>query len=197
MLTAHALDKATPILLTTHPFFNLGADATSTILDDTLQLRDMSRFVRVDDISLPTGEIVDISRDHPLNFANPVPIRQALAAKECGAGCQGIDNCFILDGGEQASIVWSSPVTGIRMIVSTNQPAIQLYACSGMDGSLGTTIGKAAQYGCLAIEPQGWIDGINHPEWSQDQVYQPGSAPFVNTAEYVFDTVGTAGHDEL
>lgn len=86
------------------------------------------------------------------------------------------------------------------MTVTTDQPAIQLYACTGMDGSVATTIGKAAQYGCMAVEPQGWIDGINRPEWLQEQIYGPGSAPFVNVAEYAFDVVGEGagrGRDEL
>lgn len=33
------------------------------------------------------------------------------------------------------------------------------------------------------------IDGISHPEWLQNQIYYPGSAPHVNVAEYIFDTV--------
>jgi len=33
------------------------------------------------------------------------------------------------------------------------------------------------------------IDGINHPEWKQNQVYSSATGPHVNVAEYVFDTV--------
>lgn len=37
------------------------------------------------------------------------------------------------------------------------------------------------------------IDGISHPEWLQSQIYYPGSAPHVNVAEYIFDTVPNTG----
>ncbi len=37
------------------------------------------------------------------------------------------------------------------------------------------------------------IDGISHPEWNQNQIYYPGSAPHVNVAEYIFDTVPAKG----
>jgi hypothetical protein len=33
------------------------------------------------------------------------------------------------------------------------------------------------------------IDGINNPEWKQNQVYSSATGPHVNVSEYVFDTV--------
>ncbi|RJE16759.1 aldose 1-epimerase, partial [Aspergillus sclerotialis] len=47
------------------------------------------------------------------------------------------------------------------------------------------------QYGCVVIEPQGWIDGINHPEWGQlkDQIYSPATAPALNWATYQFGII--------
>lgn len=77
----------------------------------------------------------------------------------------GLDNCFIFDRpasgpglavSDKAQLEWSSPATGIRMRVKTNQPAIQVYACSMNDGSTVTTLGPADKFGCMAIEPQGW-----------------------------------------
>ena len=41
------------------------------------------------------------------------------------------------------------------------------------------------------IEPQQWIDGINHPEWGQDQlqIFSPETGPAVNFVTYDFSTV--------
>lgn len=187
VLSAHALDRPTPILLTTHSYFNLGSDVSGSVLDDTLRVK-ASRVVGVDGILVPTGELVYTGDGHPLDFTAPSAVRQSLP--------KGLDDCFLFDRPAQAEVAeqleWTSAATGIRMRVRTNQPAVQVYSCSMSDGSARTQLGKVERFGCMAIEPQGWIDGISHPEWLQDQVYRPGSAPFVNVAEYVFDTVGAA-----
>ena len=49
------------------------------------------------------------------------------------------------------------------------------------------------KYGCLVIETQQWIDGINHPEWGQDeyQIYTVDSGPAVVWAQYDFSIVGS------
>ncbi|CAK9785996.1 galactose mutarotase-like protein [Cutaneotrichosporon oleaginosum] len=189
VLTAHALDRPTPILLTTHSYFNLGSDVSSTVLQDTLHVK-ASRVVGVDGILVPTGQLDYVAgtngnERHPLNFTAPSAVSQALPA--------GLDHCFLFDRPSPLEVTeqleWRSAATGIRMRVRTNQPAIQVYSCSMSDGSASTQLGKVERFGCMAIEPQGWIDGISHPEWLQNQVYSPGSAPFVNVAEYVFDTV--------
>lgn len=165
----------------------------------------------VDSIAVPTGEIADLRSVrpdgslHPLNYTSARPIRDSLDANLCGDGCVGLDNCWIFDKPEPvdgpsvgpAQVIWTSEQSGIRMKVHTNQPAIQLYDCIGMDGTLATSAGTVVKYGCMAIEPQGWIDGINHPEWNQRQIYAPGQGPHVNIAEYAFDTVPIAQHPDL
>ncbi|TXT11241.1 hypothetical protein VHUM_01992 [Vanrija humicola] len=164
-LTALPLDKATPILLTTHAYFNLSSTLAPTVLDDTLHVPQGSRVVAVDGISVPTGAVLSVSGDHPLNYTSPRAVRDgALGAKFCGDGGVGIDNCFLFDRPEPpssatlgpAQVILASKATGIRLAVHTNQPAIQLYSGNGFDGSVETQLGKAEQYGSIAIEPQGW-----------------------------------------
>lgn len=110
---------------------------------------------------IPTGELIYTNayggERHPLNFTSASLVKQSLPV--------GLDHCFIFDRpatgtglavSENAQLEWSSPATGIRMRVKTNQPAIQVYSCSMNDGSTVTTLGKADKFGCMAIEPQGW-----------------------------------------
>jgi len=44
------------------------------------------------------------------------------------------------------------------------------------------------QYGCIVLEVQDWIDGINQPEWGRlnKQIFGPGDGPYVLQASYVF-----------
>jgi aldose 1-epimerase len=120
----------------------------------------------VDDICIPTGEVPDVTAgEHPFNFTSARPLKDSLGALGlCGTGSVGIDNCFVFDQPQApeapttgaAEVLWSSPATGIRLSVHTNQPATQLYSGLHFDGSQVTQVGKVDKYGCLAIEPQGW-----------------------------------------
>lgn len=47
------------------------------------------------------------------------------------------------------------------------------------------------QYGCIVMEVEDWIDGINQPEWGRKQIYEPGGEPFVLQARYAFSVNGT------
>lgn len=44
------------------------------------------------------------------------------------------------------------------------------------------------QYGCVVMEVQDWIDGINHPEWGRlgKQVFAPGGDPYVLQVSHKF-----------
>jgi aldose 1-epimerase len=44
------------------------------------------------------------------------------------------------------------------------------------------------KYGCLVLEVQDWIDGINHPEWGRQhkQIFGPGGDPYVLNIRHKF-----------
>jgi aldose 1-epimerase len=199
-----SLDSYTPIMLSTHIYWNIGAFQSPTILNTTLQLPYANRIISLDSLLIPTGELQSVvhpwqSPSVPLNFTAPKQIWEgALSSQQCGYGCTGIDNAFILDrpatsspeSMESVQLKWYAPDTGITMSVKTNQQSLQIYACVGQNG---TVIGHGGvpveKYGCLVIEPQQWIDGINHPEWGQEerQIFGPDSLPSVNFASYDFE----------
>jgi aldose 1-epimerase len=207
--TSISLTAKTPIMPTTHIYWNIGGFASPTVLEDTLHLPHANRFVVGDAILVPTGEIKTLSPGDALNFTAPKKIKEgALTAKFCGEGCVGIDNAFILDqpilpASEWAQgpvqLVWTSADTGIQMKVRTNQPSLQVYAAAAQDGTIplkkahsqGKSTGFLEKNGCVVIEPQGWIDGISQTSWGQagEQIKGPGDAPYVNWAEYSFGTV--------
>lgn len=50
------------------------------------------------------------------------------------------------------------------------------------------------QYGCVVMEVEDWIDGINQPEWGRGkkQIFGPGDEPYVLQASYRFSLNDTA-----
>lgn len=204
-----ALDNPTPIMLANHIYWNLNAFLTPdhTILNDTLEIPFGNRYIKIDNIEVPTGEI-GVVEGTPLDFTKAKTIGSRIneTKNACGYGCVGYDNAFIIDRPRYAApestdltlLSLASDTTGIRLDVKTNQRSFQIYSCNGLNGTIPvkssqqytrntTTIPK---YGCLVIETQQWIDGINYPEWGQleYQIYRPDTQPAVNYAEYEFST---------
>ena len=214
-LVSLALTEKTPIMLSNHIYWNLNAFKEENILDDTfLQLPLSRRFVGTDGLLIPNGTILDVHSAYngSADFTTGKLVGEAIEDAEglCGTDCTGYDNCFVIDRPPQSAAQDSlisilhanSSTTGISLEVKSNQQAIQIYTCPGQDGSIpikpsqekrneGQGASSVNAYGCLVIEPEGWIDGINHPEWGQlpYQVYAPDTAPAINWATYKFGTI--------
>lgn len=203
-------------MLAHHFYWNLGAFATPTILEDQILWMPYSnRYIEVDSILVPTGNLRTVASRPALDFTSPKSLGRDLKSTTglCGDGCTGYDTAFIVDRPRGAGTAASnfpilslrSIATGIKMDVSSNQQGLQIYSCNGQNGTIpvkpsqirrnsrvfggGTKV--VMQHGCLAVEPQAWIDGINHPEWgnSEHWIYSPETGPAVNIATYDFSII--------
>lgn len=213
-MTSLALDMPTPVMLANHIYWNLNAFTEATILNDTtLWMPYSDRFIDVDNLEVPTGTISPVASYPPLDFTSPKLIgRDIMNAHLAGFNSTGYDNAFIIDRPRNTGLaasscpvlsLWSS-ATGIRMDLSTNQHGLQIYSCSGQNGTIpvkpsqvlrnNRTSGGGAKFvhkfGCIVIETQDWIDGINHPEWGRNdwQIFSAETGPAVNYATYDFST---------
>jgi aldose 1-epimerase len=212
-LVSSALDEPTPIMLSTHIYWTLNAFKEKTVLNNTyLYMPYSDRWIETDGILIPTGEIGTVATTPALDFTSPKTIGAAVddAQGLCGTNCTGVDNAFIIDRPQFTPVeantkvlsMWSD-TTGIQLDVTTNQQGLQVYTCNGQNGTIPVKQSQqdrnngssdAAQYvekyGCVVIEPQAWIDGINHPEWGVDryEIFSPTTGPSVWWAEYDFST---------
>jgi len=200
MVLKAVADKKTPILLSGHHFWNFEAyEESQDLIGHFAQIKS-SRAIEVDSILIPTGNLLDITKDPytPLDFRQPKSIGTSLLkAAFCGDGCKGFDNAWIYDNvtkSQPAMSLWSVN-SGIRLDVTTNQKALQIYTCNGMENgaiprkrSQNNKQGAAhyTNYSCFVLEQEGWIGGIqdNTKQWGQDQIYGPGTP---NGPEYVWE----------
>ncbi|MCJ1310274.1 hypothetical protein MMC25_003936 [Agyrium rufum] len=209
-LVSIPLDEPTPIMLANHVYWNLGAfvnPTASKILNDTLYMPYSARIIAIDSLEIPTGGLETVVGT-PFDFTSPKQIgKDIYQAKQCGFNCTGYDNAFILDRPRYSApeatdlkvLTLSSAETGIQVDLYTNQQSLQLYSCNGQNGTIpvkasqqhaegGTFVDK---YGCLVIETQQWIDGINNPQWGQNdyQIYTTTTEPAVVWGKYDFSVI--------
>ncbi|KAI5116713.1 hypothetical protein M0805_003225 [Coniferiporia weirii] len=174
--------ELTPIMTTQHIYWNLDAfqQGSENILNHMLFV-DGSKVVATDSIQIPTGPFIEVEGTaYDFQKAQEIGARMNETVNFCGAGCQGYDNCWIYNR-EQTSTagvsLWST-LSGIRLDVTTNQPAVQVYTGNWLDTPRKVVHGGPSlnytMWSAVAIEQEGYIDAINTPEWGVNQLYGPG-----------------------
>ncbi len=170
-------DKATPVNLTNHSYFNLSAGKDSTILGHVVQLN-AEKYTPVNDQLIPTGQVADV-KGTPLDFTTAKTV-----GKEIDKVKGGYDHNWILKDQEAATVY--DPGSGRYMEVFTTQPGVQFYTGNFLNGSLTSTKngGKYGQHAGLCLETQHYPDSPNQPSFPTT-ILKPGET-YKQTTVYKF-----------
>lgn len=169
-------DKATPINVSQHSYFNLKSEGNGDILDHEIMIN-ADKFTPVDKNLIPTGELRPV-KGTPLDFTKSTKIGTRIDDNydQLVLG-HGYDHNFVINrkgpGMTLAARVYE-PTTGRVLEVSTTQPAVQFYTGNFLDG---TVTGKEGhvykrRYG-LCLETQHYPDSPNHPDFP-NTILKPG-----------------------
>lgn len=174
-------DRATPVNLTNHAWFDLSAGRSDNTLGQVLRLH-AARYTPVDDEQIPTGEIAPVAGT-PLDFTGAKPIGQDIDA----AG--GYDHNFVLDRDEAKALTLAAeahdPVTGRTLDVYTTEPGLQFYSGNGLDGSITGKGGRVYEkHEGFCLEAQHYPDSPNHPDFPST-ILRPGET-YRQTTVYDF-----------
>ena len=176
-------DKATPLNLTNHSYFNLAGQGN--VLGHELTLA--ADFVTpLSDALVPTGEIRSV-HGTPLDFTSPTIIGARL--EQLDGEPRGYDINYVLRGnpagynhGEVVCGTIDQPAFAARVVepqsgrvmeVFTTEPGVQLYTANWLDGSLSGKGRTLARHSGFCLETQHFPNAINTPHFP-NAVLRPG-----------------------
>jgi aldose 1-epimerase len=164
-------DKATPINLTNHTYFNLAGAGTGTVLDHRLTLP-AQHYLETDADVVPTGKLLSVA-----GTAFDFTKGEVIGSRFNQIAIGGYDHAFVLSDVPLAQPALAAevhePQSGRVMQILTDQPGIQLYTATYTPSLKGKGGKGYDRFHGLCLETQHHPDSVHHATFP-NTILHPG-----------------------
>lgn len=156
---AATTDAPTALALSSHAYYRLGgSDARDHVLTVPA-----STYHPVDTHGIPTGATAPVE-------GTAFDLRRGVRIGDLADRLGGLDHDFVVDragDGDGMREVARLEAHGWRLVLTSDQPGLQVYTAAGFDGR------PFPSYAGVALEPQLPPDAVHHPGWPSP-ILMPG-----------------------
>ncbi|PNT74498.1 hypothetical protein BRADI_1g15770v3 [Brachypodium distachyon] len=184
-MEAVPLNKATPISLAQHTYWNLAGHNSGDVLRHLIQIQ-ASHITPADQTSIPTGEFMPVSGT-PFDF-----LTESEIGGRIGQVPAGYDHNYVLDSpGEVKSglrhVAKVTEPSSLRVLnIWADAPGVQFYTGNFLDGVVGKGGVVYGKHAGLCLETQGFPNAVNQPNFPSVVVH-PGEK-YTHTMLFEFST---------
>lgn len=158
-------DKATPVVLTNHTYFNLSGGKDKKALNTELSIF-ADKYLEYGEGSMPTGNILDVNAT-PFDFTSPKTIGKEIAQVQ--QYTNGYDVTFALrdQSGELALAARAfEPLSGRELKVYTTEPGLVFYSGNWLSEKVKGHNGVPyTKNGAFCLETQHYPNSVNIPSF--------------------------------
>ncbi|WP_186292702.1 aldose epimerase family protein [Mucilaginibacter corticis] len=174
-------DKPTPVVLTSHSYFNLSGGKADKVLSTEMQFF-ADQYLETTNGGIPTGNLLDVKATQ-FDFTQPKQIGKRIADFNNG---DGYDLTYVLHnqtGKLALAAIAYEPISGRVMKTYTTEPGVVFYTGNGFNDKVRGKGGKTfTKHGAFCLETQHYPDSPNQPKFA-NVILRPGE---IFTSETVY-----------